>query len=412
MALLEGKPPYWRQVLDYCVDGCLQAVLDEYAHVLHDHLGLGEGVAAQRVHEIATHICEAMSLRTANLGVSDLGLGDSLSTKRPQTRRMRCHFALRFGDERAEDGKMATRADSVRKAFNSPFWPFVVATTSVGQEGLDFHTYCHAVVHWNLPSNPVDLEQREGRVHRFKGHAVRKNIALAHGTRSLEDGAIDPWKAMFDEASRTRPDVAPRNQRRRRQAHSRRARFEHAPGAAEARVHFRFLPMGSENPCTVSPKHGPIDVPTPLHGERRTQSYHFLEAQRRQPLPTSSGVRRRDPVALSRLPAAGRRRQVKTCFVSLTGVAAPGAGAITSETCTGRHPSPRSEHRSVGALPQLASWSLNIIGTTRAAARTGSGRDRLRVRRPGHVIRGANEGLLNALSCFQGCVLQRHLSRL
>ncbi|MEO8179421.1 MAG: helicase-related protein, partial [Deltaproteobacteria bacterium] len=208
MALLEGKPPYWRQVLDYCVDGCLQAVLDEYAHVLHDHLGLGEGVAAQRVHEIATHICEAMSLRTANLGVSDLGLGDSLSTKRPQTRRMRCHFALRFGDERAEDGKMATRADSVRKAFNSPFWPFVVATTSVGQEGLDFHTYCHAVVHWNLPSNPVDLEQREGRVHRFKGHAVRKNIALAHGTRSLEDGAIDPWKEMFDEASRTRPDGA------------------------------------------------------------------------------------------------------------------------------------------------------------------------------------------------------------
>jgi len=28
-------------------------------------------------------------------------------------------------------------------------------------EGLDFHHYCHAIVHWNLPSNPVDLEQRE-----------------------------------------------------------------------------------------------------------------------------------------------------------------------------------------------------------------------------------------------------------
>ena len=38
---------------------------------------------------------------------------------------------------------------------NSPFWPFVLATTSVGQEGLDFQQYCHAVVHWNLPSNPV-----------------------------------------------------------------------------------------------------------------------------------------------------------------------------------------------------------------------------------------------------------------
>ena len=65
----------------------------------------------------------------------------------------------------------------MRTAFNSPFWPFVLATTSVGQEGLDFHQYCHAVVHWNLPANPVDLEQREGRVHRYKGHAIRKNIA-------------------------------------------------------------------------------------------------------------------------------------------------------------------------------------------------------------------------------------------
>jgi len=36
-------------------------------------------------------------------------------------------------------------------------------TTSIGQEGLDFHYYCRKIVHWNLPSNPVDLEQREGR---------------------------------------------------------------------------------------------------------------------------------------------------------------------------------------------------------------------------------------------------------
>ena len=28
---------------------------------------------------------------------------------------------------------------------------------------------------WNLLSNPVDFEQREGRVHRFMGHAERKN---------------------------------------------------------------------------------------------------------------------------------------------------------------------------------------------------------------------------------------------
>ena len=45
--------------------------------------------------------------------------------------------------------------------------------------GAGFPSYCYRVYHWNLPGNPVDLEQREGRVHRFKGHAVRLNLASA-----------------------------------------------------------------------------------------------------------------------------------------------------------------------------------------------------------------------------------------
>jgi len=51
-----------------------------------------------------------------------------------------------------------------------------ITPTSIGQEGLDFHQYCHAVVHWNLPTNPLDLEQREDRVNRYKNYAVRKTL--------------------------------------------------------------------------------------------------------------------------------------------------------------------------------------------------------------------------------------------
>ena len=68
----------------------------------------------------------------------------------------------------------------------------MLASTSVGQEGLDFHTYCHAIVHWNLPSNPVDLEQREGRIHRYKGHAVRRNVAERHRDVAMADPESDP----------------------------------------------------------------------------------------------------------------------------------------------------------------------------------------------------------------------------
>jgi len=115
---------------------------------------------------------------------------------------MRSHFALRFGQQTSEDGTSAARENQVREAFNSPFWPFVLATTSVGQEGLDFHPYCHSITHWNLPSNPVDLEQREGRIHRYKGHAVRKNVASAYIASLAEASGGDPWHVLFQAGDR------------------------------------------------------------------------------------------------------------------------------------------------------------------------------------------------------------------
>lgn len=42
----------------------------------------------------------------------------------------------------------------------------------------------------------MDLEQREGRVHRYKGHAVRKNVAREFGSAALGPDD-DPWAAMF-----------------------------------------------------------------------------------------------------------------------------------------------------------------------------------------------------------------------
>jgi hypothetical protein len=77
----------------------------------------------------------------------------------------------------------------------------------VGQEGLDFHQYCHAVVHWNLPSNPVDLEQREGRVHRYKCHAVRKNLAKVFRDKLEGLGTADPWEELFQLACQELPDL-------------------------------------------------------------------------------------------------------------------------------------------------------------------------------------------------------------
>ena len=120
---------------------------------------------------------------------------------------MRCRYALSFGQGRNYDDKDVTRAEQVRTAFNSPFRPFILATTSIGQEGLDFHQYCHAIYHWNLPSNPVDLEQREGRIHRYKGHVIRKNLAEHYGLSALAarvQPLDDPWAYLFAQAEQDR----------------------------------------------------------------------------------------------------------------------------------------------------------------------------------------------------------------
>ena len=196
-----GEDTYWRLTLQYAIDGNLQAVLDEYVHVLKESLGLQEHSPSEQIAGIAKSIQSVLSLRTAQIRIDEIkASGDGFAINAFNTR---CRFALRFGDIRDDNNQALVRADSLRDAFNSPFRPFVLASTSIGQEGLDFHTWCHAVVHWNLPSNPVDLEQREGRIHRYKGHAVRKNIAERYGLVALSEAhqGGDPWQTLFQIAS-------------------------------------------------------------------------------------------------------------------------------------------------------------------------------------------------------------------
>jgi hypothetical protein len=192
--------PYWQKALKYGVSGCLQATLDEYLHVLKEFEGIVGDLGDDDLAKLANAVEEVVSLRSSDLQAHD-PLDESEST-----RRMRVRFALPFGQYRSEDGSHSRRSGYVRGAFNSPFWPFVLTTTSIGQEGLDFHLYCHAVVHWNLPANPVDLEQREGRVHRYMGHALRKNLARAHSKAVFNGSSPNPWQSMLDEAIANRSE--------------------------------------------------------------------------------------------------------------------------------------------------------------------------------------------------------------
>ncbi len=196
-AILDGlypeKTPYWRKVLQYCVDGNLQAVLDEY--LFHTRAVEGDRVVDdESIIKFAQDAAQAMRLREATYRGKN-PLTDESDLDFPS------RFALRYGDQKVEEGSV--RSTEVREAFNSPFAPFVLVTTSVGQEGIDFHPWCHNLVHWNIPSSPVDFEQRDGRVNRFRGHAVRRNIAHEHAGEMLE--AANPWAKAYALATNDAP---------------------------------------------------------------------------------------------------------------------------------------------------------------------------------------------------------------
>jgi hypothetical protein len=65
---------------------------------------------------------------------------------------------------------------------------------------LDFHVWCDQLLHWDLPNNPIDLEQREGRINRFAGLAIRRALTRDPAkllARCPSDAS--PWGVLFDE---------------------------------------------------------------------------------------------------------------------------------------------------------------------------------------------------------------------
>ena len=181
----------------YCIDGGLQAVLDEYIHHLAGESGANT-TTDEGLISLAATARRAIAVRESVNRATDIDHFDGDGIAFPS------RFAMRFGGSRYSQDE--ARLPEVRAAFNSPFWPFVLATTSIGQEGVDFHWWCHSVVHWDLPGNPVDFEQREGRVDRYKGHAIRKNVAATHRAVALAPGVGDPWTTVFEAAAAEEDD--------------------------------------------------------------------------------------------------------------------------------------------------------------------------------------------------------------
>lgn len=177
---------YWRNVLRYCINGNLQSVLDEYGHLIY-----GDN---KNIDGFFNRFYSTININTSNVKVDSVE-----SFLNDKNKSMRCHYAVDFGNQNMDKEGGRKRITNILDSFNSPFRPFVLASTSVGQEGLDFHYYCRKIVHWNLPSNPIDFEQREGRINRYKGLVIRQNVVKKY-KNTLNENITDIWNHLFEEA--------------------------------------------------------------------------------------------------------------------------------------------------------------------------------------------------------------------
>lgn len=191
---------HWQDVLLYCKDGCFQAMLDEYYHLIRERESFAED--DRREGRIQSIMLNDLRMHTASYEVDTFNAFRGRVQGERKRSLMRAHYAVGFVSD-GDDARSSSRKDSIRGAFNSPLKPFVLASTSIGQEGLDFHSYCRKLMHWNLPGNPIDLEQREGRINRFKCLAIRQNVAAYYGDISFKE---DIWDEMFRAAQAERKE--------------------------------------------------------------------------------------------------------------------------------------------------------------------------------------------------------------
>lgn len=157
------------QVEQYCTCGMYETVLAEWMY-------MNDTEDPNKVSEILFPSHRKTQIEIS-LYTKDSGAGITQGKRKIDTYYARCIGLSK------DDDKVST-IDNLQKAFNSPFAPFVFATTSVGQEGLDFHYYADRIVHLAIPANPTAFEQREGRINRRNCLAIRRKVIEWYGDRN------------------------------------------------------------------------------------------------------------------------------------------------------------------------------------------------------------------------------------
>ena len=166
-------------ILCYCAEGNLLSVLEEWKFVLNEEdldafLEKMEMVLADDRNN-NNHITYNRHTKVYPVSCELYNKGDNADDELVGE----CTFAERLTGDSGDvgSGENEDIKYNLTSRFSSPFWPMIMIAGRGAQEGLDFHQYCLRVMHLSLPVSPISLEQREGRVDRFRSLVVRRRAA-------------------------------------------------------------------------------------------------------------------------------------------------------------------------------------------------------------------------------------------
>ncbi len=104
-----GEGIYWKHVLQYCLDGNLQAVLDEYSHMLMEGYDYSKQDRQERNRVLTADMIRTLKTHTASYIVDTYqNFGDRVknphkTSRKARPMRMRSHYAVGFMTPEAKE---------------------------------------------------------------------------------------------------------------------------------------------------------------------------------------------------------------------------------------------------------------------------------------------------------------------
>jgi hypothetical protein len=161
---------------------------------------MGEGMAESWLFQEITHTLLNFQIFIRKIHPVS-GQSDTRMDLHEQWKAIR-NWVLLFRNANPGYGYTArTRNDAVRTRFNTVFFPYFLASTSVLQEGVNLQYFCSRVVHYGIARSPGDNEQRVGRIDRRFG-LLERQLETGRGRSRLEiripivSGTLDDQQAV------------------------------------------------------------------------------------------------------------------------------------------------------------------------------------------------------------------------